>query len=264
AVPNEMVFTTSVLKSWELEALEDADGLLTQVSVNLELQVDAHALIPEEQVIIEDAYSIDYKVELKKTTIDIVTDERELHEVLEINQRIRIEYPEDKLAEVLMVCANERNIASKLSESGVNVQGTLGVDVLYMTDSREIKNNLMELPFSQIFNLPDEGRWQVVQSCFNIDDVCFDISGQDTIELCIKLRIKVRMTRFEEITCTEALTAVKEENRKKAPIVLYFAHPGDTMWSIAKKYRIPLSRLALDNGIDASENLEAGRKLFIM
>ncbi|MGI6085768.1 MAG: SPOCS domain-containing protein, partial [Acetivibrionales bacterium] len=41
AVPNEMVFTTSVLKSWELEALEDADGLLTQVSVNLELQVDA-------------------------------------------------------------------------------------------------------------------------------------------------------------------------------------------------------------------------------
>ncbi len=263
-VPNEVVLTTSVMKHWELEAIEDADGLLTQVAVNLEFQVDAQALVPEEQIVIEDAYSIDYKLDLKKTTINIVTDEREICDSLEINHRIRIEDPDDRLAEVLMVCANERNIASKISEKSVNVQGTLGVDVVYMTNNREIKSNFMELPFSQMLDLPDDGQWQVVQSCFNIDDVCFDISGTDTIELCIKLNIKLRMAKFSEIVCTEGLTAVKEESRKKAPIVLYFTHPGDTMWSIAKRYRIPLSRLALDNGLDASENPQVGRKLFIM
>ena len=263
-LPNEIVLTTNVLRNWELEALEDADGLLTQVSINLELQVDAQALVPEEQIIIEDAYSIEYKLDLKKTSINIVTDEREICNYIEINQKIRIEDPDDRLAEVLMVCANERNIASMISEKVVNVQGTLGVDVVYMTSNREVKNYFMELPFSQKFDLPDEGQWQVVQSCFSIDDVCFDISGNDTIELRIKLNTKIRMARFEEIVCAEDLTAVKEESRKKAPIVLYFTHPGDTMWSIAKKYRIPLSRLALDNGLDASENPQIGQKLFIM
>ncbi|MGI6123594.1 MAG: LysM peptidoglycan-binding domain-containing protein [Acetivibrionales bacterium] len=264
SVPSEIVFATSVLKSWELDALEDADGLLTQVSVNLELQVEAQALVPEEQVIIEDAYSIDYKLELKKTPINIVTDEREICDSLEINQKIKIDDPEDQLAEVLMVCANERNIASKINENSVAAQGTMGVDIVFMTSSRQVKSYFMEQPFSQMFNLPDEGQWQVVQSCFYIDDVSFDISGNDTIELSIKLNIKLRMSRFEEIVCTEDLTSIKEESRKKAPIILYFTHPGDTMWSIAKHYRIPLSRLALDNGLDVSENPQVGQKLFIM
>ena len=64
------------MKHWELDPIEDADGLLTQVAVNIEFQVDAQALVPEEQIVIEDAYSIDYKLDLRKTTINVVTDER--------------------------------------------------------------------------------------------------------------------------------------------------------------------------------------------
>lgn len=263
-VPNEIVLTTSVMKHWELDPIEDADGLLTQVAVNIEFQVDAQALVPEEQIVIEDAYSIDYKLDLRKTTINVVTDEREISNSLELSQKIKIEDPEDQLTEVLMVCANERNIASKLDEKGISSQGTLGVDIVYMTQSGEMKNHFMELSFSQNVDLPEEGQWQIVQSLFTINDVEFDISGTDTIELSIKIHTRLRVARYDEITCTEALTAVKEESRKKAPIVLYFTHPGDTMWSIAKRYRIPLSRLALDNGLDASENPPVGKKLFIM
>jgi hypothetical protein len=252
------------MKHWELDPIEDADGLLTQVAVNIEFQVDAQALVPEEQIVIEDAYSIDYKLDLRKTTINVVTDEREISNSLELSQKIKIEDPEDQLTEVLMVCANERNIASKLDEKGISSQGTLGVDIVYMTQSGEMKNHFMELSFSQNVDLPEEGQWQIVQSLFTINDVEFDISGTDTIELSIKIHTRLRVARYDEITCTEALTAVKEESRKKAPIVLYFTHPGDTMWSIAKRYRIPLSRLALDNGLDASENPPVGKKLFIM
>ncbi len=263
-VPNEIVLTTSVMKLWEIDPIEDADGLLTQVAVNIEFQVDAQALVPEEQIVIEDAYSIDYKLDLKKTTINVVTDEREISNSMELSQRIRIEDPEDQLTEVLMVCANERNIASKLDEKGISAQGTLGVDIVYMTQSGAMKSHFMELSFSQNVDLPEEGQWQIVQSFFNINDVEFEISGTDTIELTVNINTKLRIARYNEIVCTEALTAVKEESRKKAPIVLYFTHPGDTMWSIAKRYRIPLSRLALDNGLDASENPPVGKKLFIM
>jgi len=263
-VPNETVLATSVLKHWELEPIEDADGLLTQVAVNLEFQVDAQALVPEEQIVIEDAYSTDYRLDLKKSKINVATDEREISESLELKQKIRIEDPDNQMAEVLLVCAGERSMASKLDEKGISAQGTLGADIVYMTQNGEMKSYFVELSFSQNVDLPGEGQWQLVQSFFNINDVEFDISGTDTVELKITIDSKFRIARYEEIVCTEALTAVKEESRKKAPIILYFTHPGDTMWSVAKRYRIPLSRLALDNGLDASETLQVGQKLFIM
>ena len=126
-VPNEIVLATSVLRHWELEPIEDADGLLTQVGVNLEFQVDAQALVPEEQVIIDDAYSTDYRLDLKKTAINIVSDEREICDFLALNQKIKIEDPDDQLTEVLLVCANEQHSAM-INEKSLNAQGTL-VDI---------------------------------------------------------------------------------------------------------------------------------------
>jgi len=263
-VPNEIVLATSVLKHWELDPVEDADGLLTQVAVNLEFQVDAQALVPEEQIVIEDAYSTDYRLDLKKSKINVATDEREISESLELKQKIKIEDPDNQIAEVLLVCAGERSMTSKLDEKGISSQGTLGANIIYTTQSGEMKSYFIELSFSQNVDLPGEGQWQLVQSFFNINDVEFDISGPDTVELKINITSRFRVARYDEIICTEALTAVKEESSKKAPIILYFTHPGDTMWSVAKRYRIPLSRLALDNGLDASQNLQVGQKLFIL
>lgn len=259
-----MVLASNVLKKWEIEPLEDNDGLNTQISVNMEIEVDAQSLMPEEHVIIEDAYSIDYKLDLKRNTVDLVTDEREVNEPVELNQRIKIDDPSGQLAEVLMVCAGERNIASMMNDDNVSIQGTAGVDIVFTSMDRQIKSHRLEIPFSHMFGLPDSGRWKVIEACFNIEDVSFDIAGSDSIELSIRLRIKLRVSKIEEVVCAEDLTAIKEENRRKAPIILYFAHPEDTLWSIAKNYRVPLSRLAIDNGIDASAKLEPGKRLFIM
>lgn len=259
-----MVFTTNVLKNWELEVLEDNDGLNTQISISMEVEVDAQAMVHEEQIIIEDAYSVDFQLVLNKTPLNVVTDEREFCETQEINQRIHFEMNEKHLDEVLMVCANERNIASKASDRNVNVQGTVGVDVLFCASDKEIHSHCVELPFTHTFILPDNGQWQVIQSCFNIEDVSFDIAGSDAIELCIKMKIKLRAAKVEEIICADALNVTKDDNVRKSPIILYFAQPNDTLWNIAKRYRVSISQLAAENGLDVEAMPESGKRLFIM
>ena len=112
-----MVLASNVLKKWEIEPVEDSDGLNTQISVNMEIEVDAQALMLEEQVIIDDAYSIDYKLDLKSNAINLITDEREVTDSVDLNQRIRVDDPSGQMAEVLMVCANERNIASMMNDN---------------------------------------------------------------------------------------------------------------------------------------------------
>ncbi len=262
--PDAEVFTTSVLKSWEFEIMEDNDGLNTQISVNMEVEIDAQVMAHEEEILIDDAYSLDFNLALNKTPLNIVTDEKEFCETCEINQRIHLDIEGDRLKEVLLVCANERNIASKVSEKNISVQGTVGVDAVYCTEEKRIQSQSFELPFTQTFVLPDNGAWQVVQSCFAIEDVRFDISGGDSIELMIRIKIKLRAVKTEEIICADSLQAEKYEGMRKAPIILYFAQPNDTLWSIAKNYRIPVSRLAADNGLEAEAKPEVGKRLFIM
>lgn len=259
-----IILTTHVLKSWEIDAIEDNDGLYTQVSINLELEIDTQAIVYEQQTVIDDAYSIDFNLTLNKTNMSVVTDEREFCESHEIKQKVKIELPEGHVEEILMVCANERNISANISERSISVHGNVGVDVLFCSNSRMVHSHCFEVPFTQDFILPDNGQWQIVQSCFHIEDVGFDISGSETIEVCLKLKVKLRAAKTDEIVCTDAINMVKEETENKASIILYFSQPNDTLWSIAKNYRIPVSRLAADNSLDSNARPEIGKKLFIM
>ena len=258
------IFASNNLRSWDVEVLEDNDGLNTQVSVNMEVEVEAQAMVHEEQTIIEDAYSVEYSMALNKNTLSVVADEKEFCEFIEINQKINLGMGDVHLEEVFMVCANERNISVDISDRNVNVHGTIGADVVYLLSNKEVNSHSEELPFAQTFILPDNGLWQIVESCFSIEDVCFDILGGNTIEIRVKLKIKLRAAKYMDIVCTDGLNLTKEEANKKAPIILYFAQPNDTMWSVAKQYRVPLNKLAMDNGMEDAARLEAGKRLFIM
>ncbi|NMA66878.1 MAG: DUF3794 domain-containing protein [Clostridiaceae bacterium] len=257
------LFATNVLKDWEIKMVEDDDGLFTRLSVTLDVEIDAQTMVSEEQLVIEDAYSCDHRLDLDMVPVKVVNEEKEFCEEYLLTQRINLNIPEDPLDEVLMVCPNERNIASMLSDN-LNVHGTVGINLLFLTRNKEFKGHMLDLPFNHIINLPDTGKWQVVQSLFTIEDIQFDIAGIDSIDLSIRLKIKVRVCRVGEIVSTDSISVVKEENAQKAPITIYFSQPGDDLWDIAKNYRIPVFKLCADNGLDEEDSLETGKRLFIL
>ena len=261
---DNMIFLNNALKAWDIEVLEDNDGLNTQIAVNMEMEIEAQAMANEEQTVIEDAYSVDFMMGLNKSTFSVVSDEREFSEPFEMNQRIHFDMLDARLDEVLMVCANERNIAAKVNEKNVNAQGTIGVDVVFMNSSKEIRSQSLELPFTHMFVLPDNAPWEMVHSGFSIEDVGFDIAGNDSIEIGIKMRIKLRAAKYENMVCADGLNISKEDPIRRSPIILYFAQPNDTLWSIAKQYRVPPEKLAVDNGMEANTRPDIGKRLFIM
>lgn len=260
---NAMVFASGVLKDWEIRLKEDDDGLYTRLSVNLEIEVDTQAMVNEEQMVIEDAYSCECRMELGKLPVKVTSDAREFCEEAVISQRISLDSAVDPLDEVLMVCANERNISSLLGES-IGVQGTLGLNILFLTRGKEYQGRTIDLPFNHYFQLPEIGDWRIIQTSFNIEDVRFDIAGTDSIDVSIILKIGVRICKVEEIASTDSINMVKEESQKRAPFIIYFTQPNDTLWDVAKHYRIPVSRLCSDNNIESDARLEPGKRLFIM
>ncbi|HBQ63553.1 MAG TPA: hypothetical protein DD727_01215, partial [Clostridiales bacterium] len=79
---------------------------------------------------------------------------------------------------------------------------------------------------------------------------------------------RVAITQTIEIPLLEAsLSEIPEpppRSRGKAdPLVfIYFTQPGDTIWGIAKKYRIPLRRIQNMNPL-RDENLLPGTQIII-
>lgn len=47
-------------------------------------------------------------------------------------------------------------------------------------------------------------------------------------------------------------------------MVIYVTRPGDTQWSIARKFRTTLQQLRLINSLEESDYVEEGRKLLIL
>lgn len=264
---DSLVFASTALKGWDVEAAEDADGLNTQVQVSMEVEVNSQAVRHEEMVLVDDAYGLDQNLLLAKAPVNLVADERELCENCDANARVRLDNENGRLDEIYMVSASNRAVASKISDKTLNIQGNVGVDAVYCADKKtmDTRGQTIELSFNHVFQLPDAGNWQVVEAGFSIEDVVFDMAGNEAMDLSVKMKVKARVCKIEEVNAIASVNTVKDEAPvAKAPVVMYFAQPGDTLWDIAKKYRIPVGRLAQDNGLDAQAAPETGKKMFIM
>ena len=69
-----------------------------------------------------------------------------------------------------------------------------------------------------------------------------------------------------ESDCTNIISDVtyKDEEQKRAPLTVYFATDGDTLWDIAKKYKTAPERIAAINSLEEDAVIKSGTKLIIM
>ncbi len=72
-------------------------------------------------------------------------------------------------------------------------------------------------------------------------ELCF------SVEVCVSVRLTLRHTAKTLVNVTKKAPFEKVE---EGTITVYYPEPSDTLWSVAKKYHIPQSRLASENMID--------------
>ncbi len=122
----------------------------------------------------------------------------------------------------------------------LNAEGLLEVTLLYMTDDSDVPVAVnQEEPFKVAFACEAEaGDWLTLEAG-NID-----VTGitSDRVEMKYILRMNVDGSRRED---AKIVTDVKAQDAAipTGGISLYFAQPGDTLWDIAKRYRVPRQQL---------------------
>ncbi len=138
-------------------------------------------------------------------------------------------------------------------------EGVLEATVMYMQAGEEVLSSAQaELPFEiRLDCLPGEGAWVKVSA----SEAEAAALMSDRLELRCALRAVSEERSAEEVN---VLTDVKEIEAAALPagIGICYPQPGDTLWSVGKRYRISGQALREANG--GAEQAEAGKPLIIL
>ena len=91
----------------------------------------------------------------------------------------------------------------------------------------------------------------------------YTLSDNSTVEIRLDVCFYMDSDSIENTTVFTSCKIAEYTPDKRPSVIVSFVNKGDTLWSIAKKYNISLSKLAKANDIEESSVLTIGEKLII-
>lgn len=252
----------------ELEAKPDYDG--EDRMLLLELQLHLYVRIWQETGIqlLEDVYSLRQSL---VPTRDIVHMERLLMKndaVCKLVEQMELAENQEKILQICSCDGTAHIDRTEARKDGVFVEGTLTVQLLYITTDDQMPVGAVEkiYPFELLIEMPQtEGPVRIEQEC-SIVQLSASMIDQEHAE--IKAAIGVNLLAFvmEEM---DHITEVKEEAldmemlQQLPGLVGYIVKKGDTLWNIAKEHHTTVEAIMRTNQ-KKDDSLQIGEKLLIV
>lgn len=254
-----------IVDAVEFDVKQDDLGENRIIDTEALVRATVNIMSKEEIDMIEDAYSPDFLMELSREKYDLNVLQGQNNSEAIIKENIELDSKDAMPVQVIMskgkVCVTER----KVLEDKVVVEGVVNVDVLYRSNdsSRYLYSISEELPFSCGVDMPGS----------KIDMVSFAKASLENIEAAIEantIAIKCVVSvyaRVNYIINKEFLVSIdKKEGEvpaKKASVTIYVVQPGDTLWSIAKRYHTSVDEIVKINNIENPDFIAVKQKIII-
>lgn len=227
--------------SMELEVKPDYDGEERILVLELALEMDIRIWKEEQLELLSDIYSL-------KKKVTPVFKQKEAEKLLVKNYaKCRVSeqmvLPEEQ-EKILQICACEGAVLvekKEIVENGVQVEGTITVDLLYITtdDNMPIGTVQEIYPFSQLIEIPDMEQKQMrITLDVGVEQLSAVMLDQEHIE--IKAVIHLDLMAFLKYDLMDMENLKEEpldmEQLRNCPgLVGYIAKEGDSLWQIAKE-----------------------------
>lgn len=254
--------------AFEVEVKPDYDGEERMLNVEAVAELDIKLWEEENFEMLQDVYSLKEEVE---PIFEDITFERLLmknNAKCRAGEKLQLE---EKQESILQVCSGEGSIqidTHEISGNGVYVEGTVAVELLYITTDDEMPISSLRgfLPFHQTIEVPGiepDSRYELESGLEQLTTILID-NSQVEIKAVINLNLIAFFTKkrrkLEDIDCHEA----DYENLQKIPgLVGYIAKEGDELWNIAKENHTTVEDIMMTNEL-ASEQIKKGDKLLIV
>lgn len=250
-----------------VEVKPDYDGELR--SLQLEVMLDIYMHIYEERMCmrLKDAYSTKDQLNLQTSQICFEKLRMCNQAKCSIQGQQRLE-TEEKILQILGSYAELSNRRSSFTDQGILCEGTLQVQLLYVTASdREPFGSIsMEIPYSQLVEIPGMETGDVWKITETIDQLYVSMQESNLAEVKGSLKFHACVMEqcvMENVTEISREPQDPEAYQKRPGMVIHFVQPKETLWELAKAYWTTTEEIQKLNELPGEE-VAAGQKLLFL
>ncbi|MDN5276069.1 MAG: hypothetical protein PWR01_34 [Clostridiales bacterium] len=248
-----------------VEPREDINGEMRVLNVEAVIAAEARVFETETKELLIDAYCPGLSIQPKKRKIKLTQVVGEAQDQVVVKDSMTFPENVPQAARVLYVEAKPIVTDQHISDGKVVIEGVLVSKVIYQsTDPSYGPASIKEdIPFRQSVEVEGAQEDMECQSQLVIDHVNCTLIAPDEVEFRAVMTAEVSVFTSVE---KEVFLDVEVEELKQGEdsgIFVYFVQPGDSLWSIAKKYNTTIASILKYNAIDESQVLTPGDKLLI-
>ncbi len=221
------------------------------INCQIEFEVCCDAYEVKTIDVIQDMYGTKNNIEFTKRDVLVQTNAKEVNEKININERISIE----DILNIYDTSLNTRVLNKTKSGNYYNYECELQAQVFYEADSRNgINVKDISLPF--VHKSTEE------EIEFIINRKQFTVSNEN-VNCEVEILARKNDNCLKNISVIDEVNVSELEEEDYYKMFVYFVKSGDTIWKIAKHFKVCPSDIISVNNLENPDKLEIGDRLYI-
>ena len=246
----------------------DEDGEERNIGLEMVLEMYINIYEEEQAEVITDIYGVGCEVDSKCKDTSLQKALGRVNGKLKLAEKVKVR---GKSGGILQVVHSEGDVYvedTRITPEGLEVNGSLKVNILFITgeDSMPYSSVEEQIPFRYMLEVPKLQKNDIcnLQAC--VEQMQIQLLDGEEMEVRAVLGFQTAAFRPVPVELVEEIetASLDTENWSGLPgMVIYVVKPGDTLWSIGKKYYIPVAQIMSLNRLE-SDLLQIGQKLFLV
>lgn len=238
---------------------EDHDGervLRCEVQIHTLVQ----SIMSDEVEFLQDAYTVSGKA-LELSCQSICCTQQMIREEKAESSRLSILLPDGspRIRQALLGFMNPIILRKKRTGNRLMIDGLMQVCCVYLTDEKSIPVSVKtEVPFASAF-ITDAGEQDHIR--LTVSEPVINAVTGDRADIKYILHMTATGERNREFSVVQEI-AETDAKQSYHGISVCFVQPGETVWDLAKRYRVSTEQVTEDNGIP-DETVSIGMPLII-
>ena len=249
--------------NYEIRNVVIKPNSIEEHSIYIEIEVGVMAVVYEEKQInlIQDLYSPCEKLEFNKKRITTITGKRNVQEMKQIKERVKIEGIENKNiidVDVMPVIQKENKVNSKIV-----FEGELELRFILSDNDLQMDTRTAKIPFEYTLNDIEDSENINANMDIEVENQDFIIQDGGEVTSNIDMMMNTNYHQNTNLNIMDEIQTNGEREEQDYNIVMYIVKKDDTLWKIAKRFGSTIEDIARTNGIEDENKIYPGQKIYI-
>lgn len=232
------------------------------IYVEAEIEVYCEAYENRSIQMIQDLYSPTKNLQFNQKNVKVMQNQDLKKQVCNIREKQVIpEIGSRKIYDVEVLPVIEEQT---ILNDRIIYDGDLKLNFIFAgTGNTGVETKEVSVPFSFTMDFDGVNSGSNIDTVIEIDAQNFIVMPDESIDIKVDLGFTAISGKDSSISIIDEVTEADSRATCQYSMIIYFVKPGDSLWSIAKKFGSTVEDISRVNGIENPDNLQVGKQLYI-